>query len=320
MMRRLITIVGLGSGLLLTAAVHLQAIAQNQGGKAPSIAKPQLQPAKPATKPVAISPADPLSPADRQEFNDILKQVESGTIPRQELGPMIQAIAEKFRGYGYTADLLDRQEPETLQLSLKRFDCVLFVEAMLGLTRTMRSDDPAAGQFVAQMQAQRYRDGQVDGYCSRLHYFSDWILENQRQGRVQDLGEELDGVPLNRSLNFMSQNWQKYPQLVANPANRACIQSMEQHLGTVNLRYIPTDRINGIKAQLQSGDIIAVVTRTPGLDVTHTGLVYRNGNGDVGMIHAAPRVGVIVSSDLQRYVGRLGPSAIGILVARPLTP
>jgi Protein of unknown function (DUF1460) len=307
-MRKLIVFGVLGSALGGAGALYLGPIAQNQ-------VVPPVQ-----ARSVRASSGPLLSPADRQEFNFILKQVQTGKIPRQGFGPMVQAIAQEFRGYAYEPDSLDRSEPEVLNLSLKRFDCVLFVEAMLGLTRTMSQDGPTEANFVGQMQAQRYRDGKVDGYCSRLHYFSDWILENQRQGRVRDLGDELGGIPLNRSLNYMSQHAQKYPRMAASASNRACIQSMEENLGEVNLRYVPTDRIDQITAQLEPGDIVAVVTNIPGLDVTHTGLVYRSGNGAVGLIHAAPSVGVIVSPDLQRYVGRLGNQVIGILVARPLSP
>jgi hypothetical protein len=311
-MRTTIVITGFGC-VLLTAAIHLQAVAQNQ----PRVTAPN----KPTPSPSIAAPSGPkLSTHDRKEFNYILGQAKSGKLPQANFGELVQAIATEFRGYAYEADSLDQTEPETLKISLKKFDCVLFIEAVLGLAQTIstQTDRPEA-QFIQTMQSQRYRNGAINGYCSRLHYFSDWILTNQKQGLVRDLGDELGGIPFNQPLNFISQNWQKYPRLKANPANRQCINAMEQQLGTVTLRYVPTDRIHQIYSQLQSGDIVAVATRIPGLDVTHTGLVHRQ-NDQVGLIHAAPNVGVIVSADLQTYIERLGPDVIGIMVARPIAP
>jgi hypothetical protein len=78
--------------------------------------------------------------------------------------------------------------------------------------------------------------------------------------------------------------------------------------------YIPTDQIQSHYAELQAGDIIAIATSVPGLDVTHTGFVYRSSQG-LGLIHAAPS-GVKISADLQTYVSRV-EAAIGIIVVRP---
>jgi Protein of unknown function (DUF1460) len=323
-MRTTIVISSFGCILVAGAAMHLQAIAQNQ------IARPNNSSFHLAAAANPVNPLPPLRSADRQELDYILQQAKAGKLAQSSFGELVQSIAREFRGYTYEADLLDRQEPETLHISLKKFDCVLFVEAMLGLARTIGMTAPAAPHhpatsntetiFVQNMETQRYRDGKRHDYCSRLHYFSDWIRENQRQGLVQDLGEQLGGIPLDKSLHFMSQNWQKYPRLVTNPDNRRCIQAMEQQIGFVNQRYIPTDRIRQIYPQLQAGDIIAVATREAGLDVTHTGLVYKHSDGRAGMIHAAPQVGVILSIDLQQYLERLGSDSIGILVARPLDP
>jgi Protein of unknown function (DUF1460) len=305
-MRTAIVIASFGSVFLLSAAVHLSAIAQNQ--------KPI--PSQPiALKPTVVKTLVPESPSlnagDRREFTYIQAKKFNST----SFGELVQSIATEFKGYPYAADLLDQREPEALQISLQKFDCVLFVEAMLGLARNLNQSEAS---FVQTMQAQRYQNGQMQGYCSRLHYFSAWLQENERQGRIQDLGESLGGVPLGKSLNFMSTNWQKYPRLANNPANLTCIQTMEQQLGPITRRYVPTDRVRQIYPQLQAGDIVGVVTKIQGLDVTHTGLVYQSAAGEIGMIHAAPNAGVIISPDLQNYLQRLGDEVLGIFVYRPI--
>jgi hypothetical protein len=306
-MRTAIVIASFGSVFLLSAAVHLSAIAQNQ--------KPTPSPSivvKPNVVKTVIPESLSLNAGDRREFNYIQAKKFNST----SFGSLVQSIATEFKGYPYAADLLDQREPEALQISLQKFDCVLFVEAMLGLARTINQPETS---FVQTMQAQRYQNnGQMQGYCSRLHYFSAWLQENERQGRIQDLGESLGGVPLGKSLDFMSTNWQKYPRLANNPDNRTCIQTMEQQLGPVTRRYVPTDRVRQIYPQLQAGDVVGVVTKIQGLDVTHTGLVYQSASGEIGMIHAAPNAGVIVSPDLQNYLQRLGNEVLGIFVSRPI--
>ena len=91
---------------------------------------------------------------------------------------------------------------------------------------------------------------------------------------------------------------------------------MEATLDGLSLLYIPQDRIREAYDQLQAGDIIATATSVAGLDVSHTGLVHRDGD-DVGFLHASTSGGVMVSPDLQDYVENIDIQ-IGIVVARPL--
>lgn len=288
-------------GVLLVALVHHQVFAQGEGlglGRSPILSS-QIKTSIPQVN-------SPLAPADRTTLQQTFKVLGDR--------PNIQQVAERFLGAPYQADMLDRTEPEKLTLSLQKFDCVLFVEAVLAIARAEGDRSPEG--LVARVQAQRYRGGVMDGYCSRLHYFSDWIGDNQQRGLVQDLTPSLGGVAFKPHLAFMTQNWSKYPRLVKNRANRDCINKMEIALDAQTRTYLPTADIAQHYDQLQSGDIVAIATAVPGLDVTHTGLVYRTAAGEVGLIHAAPRAGVIISRDLQRYVERVD-QAIGIMVARP---
>ena len=62
----------------------------------------------------------------------------------------------------------------------------------------------------------RYRNGKQAGYVSRLHYFSDWIKDNEQKGIVHERTGEL-GFAASQVLNldFMSvqvESW-KYAHL-----------------------------------------------------------------------------------------------------------
>ena len=157
----------------------------------------------------------------------------------------------------------------------------------------------------------------MNGYCSRLHYFTDWIRDNERRGLVENVSEEIGGQKLDKTIDFMSTHRESYPRLVASDSLFRGIVEMERDLRDYDLFYVPQNRIREVYPQLQAGDIIATATSIEGLDVTHTGLVYDAGDGRKGFMHASTTDGVKVSPDLQAYIEGVKVQ-IGIIVARPV--
>ncbi len=256
---------------------------------------------------------------DVRRFHEIMQNAIAHNLPAASMGEIMQAVAEQFLGAQYKAGLLDRSERETLFISLKKFDCVLFVETVLAIARNIALQDYQYQTFTNHIIDQRYWNGHLNGYCSRLHYFSEWISDNQRRESVQNIASYLGGVSLKKKLNFMSTHRSSYPQLANNNTNYQCIVEMEANLQGLTIDYIPKNQIERVYAYLQPGDIIGIATDIPGLDTTHTGLVYRSPEGRTGLIHASPIGKVTISPDLQRYVNNVKHS-IGILVARPIDP
>lgn len=249
---------------------------------------------------------------DRRIFQKIISETEN----KASLGETIQTVATKFLGAKYQAGLLDRFSKEKLVISLQKFDCLLLVENVIAIAKNITLQDNNYDNFTQRVEQHRYNNGLMDGYCSRLHYFSDWIQDNQARGNVENITRELGGVTLNKQLNFMTSHRNSYAQLINSKTNYQCIAAMEANLNEeLVLNYIPTNRIRNIYSQLQPGDIIAIATSIPGLDVTHTGLVYRPNNNILGLIHASPVGKVVIASDLQNYVSKVR-NAIGIIVVR----
>jgi hypothetical protein len=277
---------------------------------------PLLSQATPTQSGAIASASATLSPQDRAKFNRVLLSAKQQQLASQSFGQIVQTIAQQFLGATYQDGLLNQTPTEQLFLSLQKFDCVLLVETVVALARNVMRQDPAEQTFAQNVETQRYRAGKLEGYCSRLHYFSDWIADNERRGLVKNLTAPLGGVPLPHKLNFMTQHRSSYPQLKSDQEFR-CLQQVEATLAkTIALTYIPTAKIRGIYPKLQSGDVIAVATSVPGLDVTHTGLLERSSQGAVGLIHASPGGVVKRAVDLQTYVSRVD-AAVGIMVARP---
>ncbi len=264
---------------------------------------------------ISAIPAPAGGWADADRFQRIMHQVQP--LAQRPLADVMQAIAEELLGSRYREQLLDQTESETLIMTLTEFDCVLFVETVLALSRGVVARDYTQATFAAHLEDQRYRHGKLQNYCSRLHYWSEWIADNQARGTVQNITTALGGEPLPKTLNFISRHRQLYPKLVQDDAMFACVQQMEADLKNLSIDYIPTQKIAAIYPQLRPGDIVAIATNIPGLDVTHTGLAYRRANGKFGLIHASPIGAVVVAPDLQAYTQRVERS-VGIIVARPV--
>ncbi len=258
-------------------------------------------------------------PEDVARFQKVVQYAKQQNLPDRAIGEIVQAIADNFLGQPYAEGLLDKSGEEKLIVTLNKFDCVLFVETVLAIARGVAIQDYDYQNFVDRIEEQRYLNGKMNGYCSRLHYFSEWINDNQKRQNVENITAKLGGVPMNKQLNFMSQHRSSYPQMVKDEATYQCIVSQEANLAKTTVNYIPTNRIKSVYSQLKPGDIVAVATDVKGLDVTHTGFVYRNADGNMGLIHASPTGQVTVAYDLHRYISRV-ESAIGIVVARAKAP
>lgn len=275
--------------------------------------------ATPALSDSVLTPRD--STAAR--FESVMDRALSHREEAASIGALMQEVGLHFEGRPYLAGTLDAPPTETLVVRFDGFDCVTFVETALALSRSAEASDSTYSGFARRLAEQRYRDGERVGYCSRLHYFTEWVADNADRGLVRRLGTDLGGRPLRDTLDFMSTHRSAYERFATNDSLFNCIQDMEERLHRQQRRdpihYVPQDSIRAVYDQLRAGDILAFVTSIDGLDVAHTGLVYvpeDGGPNDVGVLHASLDAGVVVSPDLQRYVQSID-SQIGIVVARP---
>jgi len=177
------------------------------------------------------------------------------------MSEIVQAIADRLLGATCKAGLLDKSNREKLVISLEEFDCVLFVETVLALSRSIAVQDYSFQTFSDRVSELRYRNGIMDGYCSRLHYFSEWILDNQRRGIVQSVAQYMGGRPLNKRVNFMSNHWQSYPQITSSEANYQCIAAMEKKIGKIDIEYIPINRIDRLRFEVWNEKLLSYAFR-----------------------------------------------------------
>lgn len=256
---------------------------------------------------------------DQAAFREVMAYARAQNLHQRPFGEIMQAVGMQFVGTPYKAGLLDEPAEETLMLRFDGFDCVLFVETVLAMARGIAVQDYSFDTFAQHIEDQRYRDGAMNGYCSRLHYFSEWIADNEARGTVRNVTAALGGERFEKHLTFMGDHRDSYPRFATNDSLFQGIQAMEADLADLDLYYIPQARIREVYGALAPGDIIALATSIEGLDVTHTGLVYKDAQGQTGLLHASASGEVKVSPDLQKYVEN-NKIQVGIVVARPLAP
>ncbi len=256
---------------------------------------------------------EPVSEVDRT----IQQWLEEGLeIHQQNSGipSLISFYAGQQMGMPYVDGLLDEPDEERLVVTLDGTDCVIYVEMSLALTMTTLQGKTAAGDFRKNLAAVRYREGTVDGYGSRLHYFSDWLITNQDEGLLTLLFQE-DELPGIGPVRFMTGNRERYRHLAGNDRHWRQIREAEERLDDRVLRYIPADRIPEFEPHFQSGDVLAFVTTIDKLDISHTGLVLMDGNR-AGFYHASLTGSVITDpGTIHEYVQRR-ETIRGIVVAR----
>lgn len=287
-------------------------------------------PFEPHGPPVGVQGADPggmWADEDWQIFRDKVEWAAAERLDTVSIGDAMAALGRTFVGTAYVPQTLEADGPEGLVINFRGLDCVTFVENVFALSRFVQrggaallSDRAAAeGAYAALLTDIRYRDGVIDGYPSRLHYFTDWIADNARRELVRDVSEELGGVRDTEPIDFMTTHTDAYRQL-ADPEFVAMIRRTEEVLSARGRVYVPQERIPAVADRIRDGDIIAATSTVEGLDVAHTGLALRV-DGTLRLMHA-PLVGDSVQiSEItlaERIRGIEGQD--GIIVARPLDP
>lgn len=243
----------------------------------------------------------------------------SRSLNQEGIGNVMVEIGSSFLGTPYAAKTLEVPGKENLVINLHGLDCVTFVENTLALSRCVKMEQHSFEEYKRQLQLIRYRDGIVDEYPSRLHYFSDWIYNNANKNVVRNVTRELGGVPYEKTINFMTAHRSSYHKL-SESAYVEMIKKTETALTSQEQYYIPKERLAYLQDGIRNGDVIAITTSIDGLDISHTGLAIRIG-GKLRYLHAPLSSGSVQISEgsLVEYL-MSHKNQTGIMVARPLEP
>jgi hypothetical protein len=270
-------------------------------------------------EPAAVSPAFEVTqqPADSIVFAEKIAWAVENQLDTLPIGEAIATLGRTFVGTPYEPGTLELEGDERLIVNLRELDCVTFIENVLAIVRVVRAGTPDYDSFKRELVRNRYRDGVLSGYASRLHYFSEWIADNEAKGIVDDVTLDIGGVQDTGAITFMTQHQDAYRQL-ADTAVVAEIRGIEATLTGRERFYLPEDAIAAAEQNIRNGDIIAATSTLEGLDIAHTGLALWL-DGRLHLMHA-PLVGSVVEISEVPLAERLQriDAQDGIMVARPL--
>jgi hypothetical protein len=256
---------------------------------------------------------------DRRIFARVVAEAATNGYGTKPIGEVMGAVGLGFLGVPYVAHSLEGQGEERLVVNLRAFDCTTFMESVLVLSRCIRSGQTTFEEYQRELQTIRYRGGTIEGYESRLHYFTDWVQDNAGKGVVRDVTRECGGEQDNRPISFMTAHVASYPRL-SDTAALTALRNIEHRLSASERYLLPKARVESASDRLATGDIIGITTTLQGMDVSHVGIVVRSG-GKVKFLHA-PLSGAVVtltSSTLSDYLAK-NDKQTGIVVARPVDP
>jgi hypothetical protein len=232
-------------------------------------------------------------------------------------GDLVTGIALCFLGAPYKEATLDGQGKEKLIVNLRQFDCFTFVESMLALARWFASGKKSPREYPRQLKLIRYRQGVISGYASRLHYFTDWLRDNEKKKIIKNVTRTLGGSTRRKKINFMTTNSGLYPAL-KNKSNYQQMLTAEKNISHRNITIIEKNKVSARIKNIQTGDIIAFATDVEGLDVAHVGFALRQGK-NLYLLHSSSKEGAVVISKttLAAYL-KSNKKYTGIIVARPV--
>ena len=229
--------------------------------------------------------------------------------------------ARRLTGIPYVGHTLEGNEPEQLVINLHQLDCTTLVETVLALTRTHAKGGTALKDYAANLTNLRYRDGRIDEYTSRLHYFDWWINDNIQRGNVVEVSDARQCTATFRVDNhYMTSHPDAYEHLKGRPARIDIIRRLEKAGNGGSFRYMPKEKTLLGKGELgfiHDGDVVAIVTSKDGLDYAHLGFAVWGKDGKLHLLNASSIHKKVVEEPktIHQYL-KEHPSFLGIRVLR----
>ena len=256
--------------------------------------------------------------ADEQDRASIEKWLqEAVSLPKDSCRTL--HFAKKMLGVPYVAGTLDGNEEEQLVVLVDSLDCTTFVETVLAFCIADKRGERDYEGFKKALTQIRYRDGILNGYTSRLHYFSDWIRNNEQMGFVKECTSETAcSQPKELWLDFMTTHVDSYLPMKKNPELVKEMASHEKNWQGTVVSYIPKEKLNLSPEELKikDGDVLALVTNIKGLDVVHVGFAFWKDN-QLHLLHASSSAKKVIEDPKTQYESSKNTKAhIGVRAIR----
>jgi hypothetical protein len=255
-----------------------------------------------------------FTPEDRLIFDQYLSYI--GPYQHHPTDMLLEKTATFFLGRPYVPNTLEITAKETLVVNLREFDCTTFLETVIALTRTAKLEKPSFSAFLDELKQLRYRNGVINEYASRLHYTSDWIYENEQNGRIRNLSAVLGGIKEEKTIHFMSTHRDAYKHLKTDDAVLREIVTVEKEInGRGGFTYLPKAKIASIASRIPPMAMIGFTTDIEGLDISHVGFAFQKEDKLTFMHASSARKKVVIDEKILSDYCADQKSCTGILVA-----
>ena len=226
-------------------------------------------------------------------------------------------IAKSFLETPYVASTLEINETEQLVCNLSELDCFTFDENVLALYLTKKKNSNSYKDFQDILTQLRYRDNKINGYASRLHYFTEWVRQAEKNNFLKDITLEIGGKITSKEVHFMSVNQKMYPKITDEKTLETIIKN-EKKTNKKPLSQIEKSKVASVESKIKEGDLIAMTSTIEGLDCNHVGIAILV-NGRIHLLHASSSLKKVVISEepLADYLKGKKKDA-GIMVLRIL--
>ena len=240
--------------------------------------------------------------ADKQDRASIEKWLqEAVSLPEDSCRTL--HFAKKMLGVPYVAGTLDGNEEEQLVVLVDSLDCTTFVETVLAFCIADKRGERDFEGFKKALTDIRYRDGILNGYTSRLHYFSDWIRNNEQMGFVKECTSVTAcSQPKELWLDFMTTHVDSYLPMKKNPELVKVMATHEKNWQGTIVSYIPKEKLDlpSDELKIKDGDVLALVTNIKGLDIVHVGFAFWK-EGKLHLLHASSSAKKVIEDPKTQY-------------------
>ena len=268
-----------------------------------------------------ILKAQIFSETDVEICNSKFEFAADKSLADKPIGDVIAEVGKSFLGTDYLAHGLEKDGDEQLVINLAGLDCTTFLENSLVLARCIKKGKTTFEDYQEELQLIRYRGGIIGGYQSRLHYFSDWIYDNEKKGIIEDITKKNGGEKIKFKVDYMSTHPESYTQLKVNPGLIPEIKIQEKEINCREYYYIPKEELKSKEEKIENGDLLAITTTVKGLDIGHIGIAVIMEDGRIHLLHApAENTKVQISEEPLSYYLMKYKRHSGVIVLRTLEP
>ena len=255
---------------------------------------------------------------DTTRINQLLQDgIASGIKTPNEL---VAFYADKLLSTPYVAHTLEGDE-ELLTINIDELDCTTFIESLYALARTTMNGRYSWRDYAANLENLRYRNGEMGDYSTRMHYISEWILNNSARGNLKEITADLPHADyLIKTIDFMTKHKDSYRSLKNDSAMVEKIKGYEMALRNHRMPYLKKSWLGdkAVKAALRNGDFVGLVTKIEGLDISHLGIIHKDDKGEIYLLDASMSGGKVMleEKNLRDHLSGSKSTCLGIRVFR----